>query len=275
MQCRDVREMADSFLSEELLIETDHEMLRHLDLCPACSADVATRRALRASLRRAFLDVRDLDPSPEFVAQLRTRLRASALRNPARRVPMFLGWWALAATVFMVVSLGVVFRGHFSSVTTTGVLAQEAVGDHRNCALRFQLTEKPISLEEAGQRFDTVYLALRDLPPSELLTAAGPARVLDRHSCVYAGRRFAHIVLQYRGAAVSLLVTGAEEASQTAIPTEALAHLKSNGRIDAMSVVSFRTPRHMVFFVGDLQQADLLHLADAVAGSLWRQLAGA
>ena len=54
MQCRDVRELADSFLSEQLLVETNHELLRHLDTCPDCRADMAGRRALRDGLRAAF-----------------------------------------------------------------------------------------------------------------------------------------------------------------------------------------------------------------------------
>jgi hypothetical protein len=47
MECRDVRELADSFLGEELLTETNHEILRHLDTCPVCRADLAGRRAVR------------------------------------------------------------------------------------------------------------------------------------------------------------------------------------------------------------------------------------
>jgi hypothetical protein len=47
------------------------------------------------------------------------------------------------------------------------------------------------------------------------------------------------------------------------------------GRIDDMSVVSFRSRRHMVFFAGDVAQADLVALAEAVAEPLYRELSGA
>jgi hypothetical protein len=105
-------------------------------------------------------------------------------------------------------------------------------------------------------------------------TAAGPAHVLERHACVYGGRRFAHIVFDYRGERVSLLVTSVEGGVQLVFPGEALPHLTSPGRIDDMSVVSFRTSRQAVFVVGDVAQADLMKLADAVAGPLYRALAG-
>jgi hypothetical protein len=50
MECRDVRELADSFLAEELLTETNHEILRHIDTCPMCREDLAARRALRVAV---------------------------------------------------------------------------------------------------------------------------------------------------------------------------------------------------------------------------------
>ena len=42
-----------------------------------------------------------------------------------------------------------------------------------------------------------------------------------------------------------------------------------------MSVVSFRASHQMVFLTGDLADADLMTLADAVAGPLYDGLAGA
>ena len=33
MRCEDFREIADSFLSDELLVETNHEVVRHLEDC--------------------------------------------------------------------------------------------------------------------------------------------------------------------------------------------------------------------------------------------------
>jgi len=87
MECRDIREIADSFLAEELLTETNHEILRHLETCRACRADLAARRALREGIRRAFKNASDLNPSPEFIAQLRTSLQNEARHLSVRRRP--------------------------------------------------------------------------------------------------------------------------------------------------------------------------------------------
>jgi anti-sigma factor RsiW len=272
MECRDVREMADSFLAEELLTETNHEILRHLDTCPVCRADLAGRRALREGVQRAFHRAPDLGPSPEFIAQLRTRLQNTVHQAPARRGARFQGWWALAATVLLAVALGFAYRGR-DWITATGALARVAVGDHRYCALQFRLAEKPISLEEAAQRYGAAYRVLENLPPDDVMTAVGPAHVLERHACVYEGRRFAHIVFTYRGERVSLLVTAVDRGVTLALPGEALPHITSRSRIDGMSVVSFRASRQMVFFAGDIVQKDLLKLAEAVADPLYRGLA--
>jgi len=45
-------------------------------------------------------------------------------------------------------------------IAATGALARAAVGDHRIASLAFRLAEKPISLEEAAQRFGPAYRVL-------------------------------------------------------------------------------------------------------------------
>ena len=273
MECRDLRELADSFLGEELLTETNHEILRHLETCPVCRADLDGRRALRDSVRRAFHRADDLEPSPDFIAGLRTTLQNTAYQAPARRGIRWHGWWALAATVLLAVTVGLAYRGR-EWIAATGALARAAVGDHLNCALHFRLADKPVSLDEAASRYGPAYRVLENLPPDDVMTALGPARVLERHACVYGGRRFAHIVFEYRGQRVSLLVTDAERGLQLTLPGEALPDVTSAGRIDDMAVVSFRASDHLVFFAGDVPQDDLMRLADAVAGPLYRGLTG-
>jgi hypothetical protein len=206
------------------------------------------------------------------VAQLRTTLQNTALQGSARRRIRFQGWWALAATVLVAAAIAFAYRGR-DWITGTGELARAAVGDHRNCALQFRLAEAPISLEEAAQRYGPTYRVLESLPPNDVVTSVGPAHVLERHACLYGGRRFAHIVFTYRGERVSLLVTPADGGLTLALPGETLPHLTSPGRIDGMSVVSFRASRQMVFFAGEVGQRDLLKLAEAVGEPLYRGLA--
>ena len=272
MECCDVRDMADAFLAEELVGDSSDRMLRHLETCRFCQDDLGARRALRDGMRRAFHRAPELAPTPEFLTHVRATLADTLRQAPAARGLRFPGWWMLAATVFLALASALTYRG----VTMAGALARAAVGDHRNCALERRLRETAIPLEEAARRYGgATYRILEKLPPDDVSTTAGTARIVRRHACVYEGRRFAHVVLEYRGTLVSLLVTAADSGIHLTFPGEALPHVTSAKQVDRMSVVSFRTPRYAVFLAGNVAPADLTALAGAIVAPLYRELAGA
>ena len=47
--------MIDSYLSDELLVETNHDVLRHLENCPACRSHLASCRVVRLKARSALV----------------------------------------------------------------------------------------------------------------------------------------------------------------------------------------------------------------------------
>ena len=271
MDCREFRNLADSFLSDELLTETNHEVLRHLETCPACRAEMGVRRQLRASLRDAFEHAPDLQPQPDFAERLRDQMRAAAL-DARRGRPLSARWLMLAAGLVLAVGLA---RIVFVNRTTQPVdaLARDAMGDHWNCALKNRLIRTPIPLEQAAQRFDRVYRRLETAPPDEISTANGPARVVDRHTCAFGTRRFGHVVLQYRQHVVSLLVTAADERTAgTPLPPDLVPHLHG-GPVNGLSVASVRGAQHAILLVSDLEQRELTELSTAVSVPLVEQLA--
>ena len=257
MQCRDVRELADSFLSEQLLVETNHELLRHLETCPDCRADIAGRRAMRERLRTAFARAEDLRPRPAFTEELRATLRPSQQRISRRSVLQ--SWWPLAAGVALTAGGGFMVR-YASSRSRLATLARDAAGDHQNCAVKFNLAERPIPLEEAGRRYGAPYAALATFEPPAV---DGPLELLERHSCVYQGHRFGHVVFRYRGALTSLLVTDG-------VPPAA-AELEPND--SGLAVASLPAGRFLGFVVADLDRRDVLRLAQTLAEPLSQHLA--
>ena len=145
MECREVRQLAEAFISEQLLVETTHAIVAHLDRCPACRAEVDGLRRLRAATRSAFANMPELTPRPEFLSVLTGRLQAeSARQQPSRWKP----WLALAASTLLVAGTGWAFREW--SLTNLSTLLYAAVGDHRFCALDFKLAEAPITLKMSG-----------------------------------------------------------------------------------------------------------------------------
>lgn len=272
MNCRDVRDMADSFLGDELLIETNNEILWHLDSCRSCRAEIEARRRVRGALRVAFNRAPDLQPPVEFADRLRNHLREAAV--PRRSSVAFYGrWLALAAGLVLAAALGsAVFLSR--STAPADALTRDAIGGHRNCALKYRLIRTPVPLEEAAQRFDSAYRLLLSAPPDDISTPDGPARVIDRHSCAYGARRFGHVVLQYRGRVVSLLVTANDrETGAAAASADAIPH--AIGRpVDGLSVVSVNGRRHAILLVGDLRSTELTQLSRIVSLPLAQRLVG-
>jgi hypothetical protein len=149
-------------------------------------------------------------------------------------------------------------------------LARDAVGDHQNCALHYRLARTPVPLEEAAQQFDSAYRVLLDAPPDGLSTPGGVARVTERHSCAYGAHRFGHVIMEYRGRVVSLLMTADDRTGDSAA-RDAIPQVLGRAR-DGLSVVAVEGNRHAILLVSDLDGAELSQLSTAVAVPLARRL---
>ncbi|HXG85271.1 MAG TPA: type I CRISPR-associated protein Cas7 [Pyrinomonadaceae bacterium] len=84
MRCQEFREMMDSYLSDELLVETNHEVLHHLENCRACRDELAARRALLAQMRSAVKNAPEMQLNSAFAIKLKNDLRETALRPSVR-----------------------------------------------------------------------------------------------------------------------------------------------------------------------------------------------
>lgn len=252
MQCRDVRELADSFVTDQLLVETNHDLVRHLETCPACRDEIAARRTLREKLRSAFLNTGELRPRPEFSAELSAKLRRP--RPGMSRRSLLQSWWALAAGVVAAAGGGAIVRD-VRSRSRLATVAREAAGDHLNCAVHFNLAERPIELAEAGRRYGAPYGTLATIQFSGIDPAL---QMLERHACVFQGRRFAHVVFRYGGALASLLITNGTPPASPALESHD----------DGPAVASLPAGRFIGFVVADLDGARVLHLAETLAGPL-------
>jgi len=261
MPCREVRELIDAFLGDQLLVETTNDVVRHLEVCPACREELESRRAVRARLQSAFGSAAALAPRSEFLKGIESRLRAQAVSRISRR-SWLQSWGAAAAAILTAISGGLLARGAMHR-SRLAALARNAAGDHQNCALKFNLTERPISLEEAARRYDPAYASFTTLTAPAGLPN-GEAEILDRHSCIYEGRRFAHVVFRYSGHVVSLLVTAGTESIGSSPEM-----LPSDG---PLRVASFSAGGHLVFVVSDLTVQDTSRFAEAMVGPVSQRL---
>ena len=313
MQCREFMEIADSYLSNELMVETNHAVISHLEHCVNCRQELKARRELRSRLRQAFIKAPENELSSEFAARLRNQLHEySVAKRGAPRVSARgwqssmtrkqTTWFALAACLLLAIGLGVVVvrkrlveprasseiaaskeKPNDSPEFNPGIpvrivkaeLTKSAVGDHRDCAIKFRLAEKPIDLEVAGQKYDPVYINLTKAVLSQQGAAPLDAQFVEAHSCVFEGRRFAHIVLKYHGQVVSFLVTDIEPTKGVqaeSVRKSADPQVITCSESDGYKVSCFETARHAVFIVSGLPEGENLALARALAPSVFAHI---
>lgn len=294
MNCREFNDIIDSYLSGELLVETNHSVIRHLDQCRNCREILAVRRAIRERLSSAVRNTEESVIDSRFAARLRSDLRSQAVG------PRFgpFAWQVIiagAACVIMI-ALGYALLDNYnfrkqpavamnprepdmtkpiSPGTMTKLVpavleeaAEDAIDDHLNCALFHKLPERPISLEAASITVDPVNAGFDKVVSEAVVAHLGKrAKVIAAHHCLINGRHFAHVVLLIDEKTVSVLLTRVGDVEQQ---NGAEVCTKKNELVAAC----FGSNGYGVFVVsGTVQESELV--ADTVANSLRSHIARA
>lgn len=273
MLCSDFREIADSYLSDELLVETNHEVLRHLESCTTCRNELAARRELKTRMREAVKNDRQFEMRETFATELIAKLKETtskqnqnvfAMRKPAT-------WLAIAATLILfalIVSIAIRQKTEPpKDVVTLAAMTQFAIGDHKNCAIKHNLEENPISLTEAAKRYDKVYAELDKAVMNSMSGSEADIKLLGAHHCIFEGKAFAHVVMKYRGKVVSVLVTP-RNTKEISGNTETI----SCSSKDGYQTSCFETGRFSVFVVSDLSEQDNLAIARQMQKSVSKHI---
>jgi hypothetical protein len=100
-------------------------------------------------------------------------------------------------------------------------------------------------------------------PPDTVSTAAGTLRIADRHSCVFGGRRFGHVVFRLGDHLVSVLMTKDEKSDASS--TSAARQLVWLPRLNGLGMASLHTAGHVVYIASDLQDPAFRGVAEALA----------
>jgi len=75
MELREIRQLAEAFVSGQLPVETANRLSAHLNRCPRCRAEIAQLRRLRRATREAFEREPGLAARPGFVSALKVWLQ--------------------------------------------------------------------------------------------------------------------------------------------------------------------------------------------------------
>jgi len=267
-QCKKIRSYLDSYLSNELMVETNHEVLKHLDCCQACADALASRARVKQVLRQAVIQ----DEAP---AALRYRIQKDIRQSAA---PVRWGQWALvaaAAVVLMVGAIGVVrFAGsrgaqpsnERAAIAQTTELLTIGLNDHSFCAIDHNLASRRFTREEMSQKMGPDFAGLVDLVEQK---APGEYEVVVGHRCQFAGRQFIHLILKNQETIISLAIT---KKNGESFPADAVENaLKASGvslynsRIQNYEVTGFETRDHLAFVVSNLPKEENVRIASNLA----------
>jgi len=268
-QCERIRRHLDAYLSNELLVETTTEVLRHLESCEACARELESRSRVRDLLRRAAMS----QVPPEQLRQsIQRRLRESQAGSWAgsRR----LSWALVLAGLAVVVMIGIatqqwigVLRGR---KIVAGVLAL-GVADHIQCAIKGhnypQVANPPEVLRKklGPQYAGLLEVVQQNLPGFE---------VLEAHICSIPGssRKYVHFITRGHGTILSVILTKSDGAR---LPYGGAVKSGVAGNVnlfeahqEGMNVAGFESRGYWGFVVSDLDRNTTLKIADQLVPHL-------
>jgi hypothetical protein len=273
MQCREFREISESYFGDELLVETNLKIFHHLEHCRDCRAYFATSKELRTKLRAAARSAEEFQIDPVFQDRLKVNLRASALRESAW-AKLYFGPTLLVpimACLLLAVLAGISYVSFGGGETPTFIardavieglnaISVKAVGDHKDCALeKLQAWHELSKLDYAKKAYysDTVLQPLKSRFSSDL-------ELLHAHDCIFDGKKFTHVIIKNGPHIVSVLFDKDDRFQQPVSATDSIISNEAGG----LQVASFRVRDQAVFVVSDMPETDNLSAARILSASL-------
>lgn len=274
--CEQTLKYLDSYVSNELLVETNHELLNHLESCPACSAELEVRSRLRTQLKAAV--TRQVVP-PDLQVRIREQIRS----HESRALPgaAWNGWaMAMAASVLLCAAVWFGYsRERLPALTdrpaqtayiqkvssTLAAVLKVGLGDHIHCSIFRKYPEHPPTVEQMAEKLGPAYEGLLPLVKSAVPDGY---RVIMAHECTYAGRKFTHLTLEKDGGLLSLVIARKQ-------PGESLDGLAPSLRASGIpvyqspagryEVAGFEGGRYLAFVVSELRGKANLQIAASLA----------
>ena len=277
--CERYRRYFDAYLDNELLVETNQDVLQHLNSCVECARILEGRARTKQLVRDAV--AKEQTP-PELVAALRSRLRTER--------PSFFGFntvrWMMAAAAVLflaIASLGtlqwariVQFGGDEGVFPTISARAQELlrVGliDHVHCVIVAQQWKRFMSFDEMKARTGRSALGPEfiGLVPAVEAKLGTEYKLVVGHRCVANNRRYVHLILTgNKGVLLSLVIT--EKNNESFMQSDAVAVMRASGipiyrdRQGILEIAGFESDRYLAYVVSNLDRAANLKVASLMA----------
>ncbi len=273
MDCRKFRDAIDSYLCGELLVETNLEILRHAEQCPACRLEMAARRNLREALQRAGTQVCLGEEAKE---RLRRRLREEALRGLKAQSAgdsllrgIFAPRLALALAASLLLIIGFIYSSFRNSPQVYAAelsesVIEEAAREHGVCTFHYKDSPEPEAMKPSAVEFNPIFAGLDQAAKRH----ARGMKLRLAHFCNLVGRNFVHLGFTQGDEMVSLLVTerDAKAMKNGIVPEDDGLRAGLQGALHGeYRVAAYQTTKHVVLVVGNLSEAESKELAESMA----------
>jgi len=274
--CERFRQYLDSYISNELLVESNLEVLGHIEQCSACAQELETRMCIRASLQAA---ARREEVPPRLEQKIRRELRE---RSPVHLWPFDFSFrWmsAVAALLLISTAIWIVLRsrrelgpqqqnayiGRISSRLST--ILQVGLRDHVHCAVFRKYPKDPPAFAEMARDLGPQYAGLVPLVKARV---PDEFRVILAHRCTVQGRNYVHLVLRGPSSLLSLIIT--KKNPGESFPAFQLAPVLQASGVPVyragtgqFQVAAFASQACLAFVISDLPEERNLQLAAALA----------
>jgi len=278
--CEKVRKYLEPYINKELPVETHREVLRHLESCPGCAAELEQHLRLKTRLQSA---VASQTVPASLPAKVRERIRQH--NSPSVFAGTWVRWGAIAAAVLLV-SFGTwLTRGRWSrgdihadgpaqdafihriSLTVSTVL-RVGLRDHVHCAVLSGIPKTRPSLEQVTQDMGPTY---KGLVPLVKASIPPDYRIVMGHQCDYGGRTYVHLAMSNGTNLMSLVITRKEHGESLGTLAPALRASGANvyqAAAQQYEIAGFETDAYLAFVVSDLDAKNNLQMASALAPSV-------
>ena len=264
--CERTRRQLDAYVSNELLVETTGEMVRHLESCEGCATELDSRIRVRAALRRAA----GCGMAPAGLGEsIHQQLRRT---QPGLVAGFRHTTWALALAATLAVIVGSAATAQILKLrrereTVRNILAL-GVSDHIDCALReHNYPDVARSEDELRRRLPSDCAGLlpvveQKLPGFELLEA---------HVCSLPGspRKYVHFIARSGRDILSVILTKREGESLPQgrfVAADVLANVY-RAHLNDMEVAGFESKNYFGFVVAGLSEDRVFQTARSLAPS--------
>ena len=274
--CKRIRVYLDSYVNNELMVETTHEVLRHLENCKECAAELEAKTRMKNLLQKAVLRDgapaamrdrirRDIRNSPDAWWSPRTHLMQWALVAAAALV-LFVGGWSVLHSYNL-------RRPQPRSVEATLLrpeipnadLLNIGLVDHINCAVVHGQQDRRLTPEQMSERLGSDYAGL--VPVVE--EKAPGFNIVVAHRCHVEAREFVHLILRNQERVCSLVITKkngeAFPADEAAAIEQAASVATYRARTRDYEVTGFETRDFLGFVVSNLSASGNRMLASSLA----------